>query len=414
MPNPDDTRGEPTIGERIRELRRPAYTQVDLAAAAGTSVDVIRKLEQGRRQTASIGTLQRIARTLDVDVGELLGRSRPVPSTAEGQARVWAIRDALTPIDDLTGAIEETDVPTVAVFARSVTYSWGAYWGGRYGLLAAMLPDLLVKSRAVLRACPVVDRPQAVDLAAQVHQLTAGTLLRLGAADLAHVASRESLRLAAGGDDPLRDAAMRSTLTYVLIRQGRFVDAEQVAVATAEAYQPQGDASTAQLSVHGGLLLRGATAAARGGRVAVATELLTEAAVVAERTGADRTDYEVVFGPSNVVMQSADVAVVAEDYAGATDVARRMPRDSALPLAARSRHLADLAHAAVRLGRDQAAVATLLTMEQGARDWTAHHRLPRMLIGELLTHGRPSSRLRALADRLDVRPGIITVASHDE
>ena len=68
----------------------------------------------------------------------------------------------------------------------------------------------------------------------------------------------------------------------------------------------------------------------------MAAELLAEASVVAERTGVDRTDYEVMFGPSNVVMQSVDVAVVTENYARAAEVARRMPRDSALPLAARS------------------------------------------------------------------------------
>ncbi|MGA9311977.1 MAG: helix-turn-helix transcriptional regulator [Pseudonocardiaceae bacterium] len=49
-------------------------TQDDLAAAAGVSTDLIRKLEQGRRHTASIGSLHRIAAALDVDLGELLGR----------------------------------------------------------------------------------------------------------------------------------------------------------------------------------------------------------------------------------------------------------------------------------------------------------------------------------------------------
>ncbi|MGH3938545.1 MAG: helix-turn-helix domain-containing protein [Pseudonocardiaceae bacterium] len=395
---------EPTIGECLRELRRPRYTQVDLAVAADVSVDVIRKLEQGRRLTASIGTLQRLARALGVDVAALLGRARPT-ATGQTHAQVGTIRDALTSIDDLLGAVEVADVPTVAMLGRSVTYGWGAYWGGRYGLLAALLPDLLVQSRAVLWDCPVTDRPQALDLAAQVHQLTAGTLLRLDAPDLAYVAARESLRLSAGGEDPLRDAAMRSTLTYVLIRQGRFVAAERLAVATAEDYQPTGDASVAQLSVYGGLLLRGATAAARERRAGAASELLAEAAIVADRTGVDRTDYEVVFGPSNVVMQSVDVAVVTEDFARAAEVARRMPRGSVLPLAARSRHLADVTHAQVRLGRDQAAESTLLMMEQAAPDWTSHHRLPRLLLGELLTRGRPSLRLRALAERLDVRPG---------
>jgi transcriptional regulator with XRE-family HTH domain len=411
----DGIRIESTIGERIRRLRTGALmTQDDLAAAADVSTDLIRKLEQGRRHTASIGSLHRIAAALDVDLGELLGRSRPQHSTDDGQALVLPIRDALTPIDDLTGLIDGTDVPTVAMFARSVTYGWGAYWGGRYGLLAAILPDLLAQSRAVLRDCAMVDRARVVDLAAQVQQLTAGTLLRLGAADLAHIAARESLRLAAGGDDPLRDAAMRSTLTYVLIRQGRFLDAERVAIATAAKIQPAGNASTAQLSVYGGLLLRGATAAARGDRAGAATELLTEATAVAGRTGVDRTDYEVVFGPSNVVMQSADVAVVTEDYAAAAEVARRMPRNSMLPLAGRSRHLADVAHAELRLGRDQAAESALLTMEQSAPEWTAHHQLPRMLVGELLTRRRPSSRLRELAQRLRVTPGTTTIAHHDE
>ena len=89
-------------------------------------------------------------------------------------------------------------------------------------------------------------------------------------------------------------------------------------------------------------------------------------------------------------MQSADVAVVGEDYSTAVAVARRMPPGSALPLAARSRHLTDVAHAQVRLGNDRAAEAALLTLERGAPDWTAHHRLPLMLVGELLTRRRPS------------------------
>jgi transcriptional regulator with XRE-family HTH domain len=57
-----------TISERIRALCKPAYPQDDLAAAAQISVDVIRKLEQGLRHTASIGTLQRIARAVDVNL----------------------------------------------------------------------------------------------------------------------------------------------------------------------------------------------------------------------------------------------------------------------------------------------------------------------------------------------------------
>ncbi|MGH3996132.1 MAG: helix-turn-helix domain-containing protein, partial [Pseudonocardiaceae bacterium] len=160
----DDFRIESTIGERIKRFRIAALmTQDDLAAAAGVSTDLIRKLEQGRRHAASITSLHRIARASDVDLGELVGRARPRRRADEGQALVLPIRDALTPIDDLTGRIDDTDIPPVAALGRSVTYCWGAYWGGRYGLLAAMLPDLLAQSRAVLRGA-VADRAQAIDL----------------------------------------------------------------------------------------------------------------------------------------------------------------------------------------------------------------------------------------------------------
>ncbi len=402
------------IGERIRELRRGVYSQIDLATAAEVSVDVIRKLEQGRRQTASIGTLQRIARVLDVDVAELLGLSRPVPSGGDDQARVWAIRDALTSVDDLLGELDDADAPDLTELGRSASYAWGAYWAGRYGLLAAMLPRLLTEARAATHQAAAPGDGRAADLAAQVHQLAAGTLLRLGAADLGHVAARESLRWAATAPDPLRYAAMRSTLVYVLIRQGRFTDAERVAVATAQTVQPSGAATIPELSVYGGLLLRGATAAAREGRAGAAAALLGEAGEVAGRTGVDRTDYEVVFGPSNWVMQSADVAVVGEDYPSAVAVARRMPPGSALPLAARSRHLTDVAHAQVRLGNDRAAEAALLSLERGAPDWTAHHLLPRMLVSELLTRRRPSVPLRELAGRLGVTPGATTLHPCEE
>ncbi|MGH3980900.1 MAG: hypothetical protein ACRDRZ_18190 [Pseudonocardiaceae bacterium] len=200
----------------------------------------------------------------------------------------------------------------------------------------------------------------------------------------------------------------------MLIRQGRFLDAERVAVAAAQNMQASGDATTPELSVYGGLLLGGATAAARDGRAGAAATLLGEAHEVAERTGVDRTDYEVVFGPSNWVMQSADVAVVTQDYATAAAVARQMPRGSTLPLAARSRHLADVAHAHVRLGNDRAAETALLTLERGAPEWTAHHRLPRMLVGELLTRRRPSVALRELAGRLGDTAGTTTLHPFEE
>ena len=104
-------------------------------------------------------------------------------------------------------------------------------------------------------------------------------------------------------------------------------------------------------------------------------------------------------------MGAVDCSVVAEDFVTAAKVAHTMPRNAALPLSTRSRHLADVAHAQLRLGHDKAAEAVLLTMERAAPEWTAHQQLPRMLIGELMTRRRPSARLRELASRLSVARG---------
>jgi hypothetical protein len=52
----------------------------------------------------------------------------------------------------------------------------------------------------------------------------------------------------------------------------------------------------------------------------------------AHQTGADRTDYDVSFGPSNLVMQPIDCLVVADELRGGSGVARRMPHNSTLPL----------------------------------------------------------------------------------
>jgi transcriptional regulator with XRE-family HTH domain len=395
--------GALTIGDRLRELRKSAaLTQNDLAAAADVSVEVIRKLEQNRRLTASIGTLTRIARVLGVNVDELLRTSRPASAASSDQARVAPIRDALTSVDDLLGELDDVDAPDLPEFSRAVTYAFGLYWAGRYGPLTAMLPRLITEAAAATHGAAASEAGWAADLAAQVHRIAASALLHVGEPDLGHVAAREALRLAALAPDPLRVAALRCTLGHVLMRQGRFLDAERVSVVTAEQIQPTGQVSTSQLSIYGGLLLRGATAAARQRRAGAATDLLAEATTAARRTGADRSDYDVVFGPGHVVMGAVDCSVVAEDFVTAAEVAHTMPRNAALPLSTRSRHLADVAHAQLRLGHDKAAEAVLLTMERAAPEWTAHQQLPRVLIGELMTRRRPSARLRELASRLSV------------
>lgn len=100
-------------------------------------------------------------------------------------------------------------------------------------------------------------------------------------------------------------------------------------------------------------------------------------------------------------MQTVDVAVVTEDYAGAVRAAKDMPRDAGLPLAARARHITDTAYAHAHLGNVRQARDALLAVEQMAPDWIKYQVLPRQVAAELVRRDRDST-LRGLARRLGV------------
>lgn len=388
-----------SVGRQIRRLRDDAdLTQAELAAAAGVSLDLVRKLEQEVRYTASIASLHKIARALDVDTGELLSKATPLPRPTE-HSGVVALRRVLTGVDDLLGEHDEAVDPlSVEDVRRTLTYAWGSYWAGRYERLGKTLPNALLGVRARQH-----DHPDWTGLAAQLYQVTGCTLVHLGHPDGAHLALREGLRLARTGSDPLQVAALRGSLAWLLLTQGRFAESHRLAVATAESIEPGKDSDIPRMSLWGSLVLSGATAAGRGRRGDAAAALLVEAADIARHTG-HRNDYETVFGPDQVTMQTVDVQVVTEQYGAALKTARSMPRDTPLPLAARARHLSDRALAQTRLGRDGDAVDTLLAMAHLAPSWVRYQAEPRMIVQELRGRERRARdpRLRELANRLGV------------
>lgn len=393
-----------TIGDRIRRFRGKLMTQQELATAADVSVDVIRKLEQGRRLTASIGTLHKIARALDVDTSALLAKGHPVPSSNRDEGIV-AIRHALTAVDDLFGEIEG-DALSMAEAKRTVDYAWGCYWGGRYDTLANVLPTALSQVRATVHAAAPADRVAAHDQMARLYWVTGCTLVHMGQPDPAFLAIRMALTASNGADDELLHATLKGSVAWQLLVQGRYEESVRVSTATAASIEPIGDVPPEHLSAFGSLLITGATAAGRGRKVGEANGLMQSATEVASRIGYDRDDYETAFGPSQVIMQTVDVHVVTENYTGALEAAKRMPRDAGLPLASSARHLADRAYAHVRLGNEQKALDTLLTMERMAPDWVRYQTLPRLVVGELVdSHNRRAntSTLFDLARRLGVQ-----------
>ncbi len=239
-------------------------------------------------------------------------------------------------------------------------------------------------------------------------------LTLLGYVDLGY----HTMTLAAGAADrsgeQLRRAAISGYLSWVLLHQtGAFDQATALAVAEADQVEPRlSGASPAHIAIWSGLLVSGAVAAARDNQIGEADDMLNLAEAASTRLDAadpgwpSRLPLAVIqpLGMPQVIMQQVDVAVVTGRPARALEIARRMPPDADLLLAARARHLADVASAQTSLGRDGDAVETLLEIERRAPHWMRYQPYPRTIVRELLEHEKRvrTPGLRGLARRLNV------------
>lgn len=398
--------GPSTIGERVKQLRlerTPRMTQRELAERAGVSVDLISKLEQGQKQTALVTTLHKIAGALDVDVTALLARPTRIDVSEDDQDQggVIAIRRAITAVSD------DADTASLDELKQSARYGWASYWTNRFDVLGGLLPGFIRAARASAHES---GHPEAFAALSDAYGVSASMLVHLGFIDLAYLSMERAIAAAERSDDPLRRAALSGWMSWLLLHQtGSFDQAHRLAVDEADRTEPSlAKAEPRQISVWGGLLVSGAVAAARDNQPDTADDMLNLAEAAATRLdGAGyevRTDYERPFGLPLVVMQSVDVSVVTDRPGRALEVAKKMPPDARLPLAAKARHLGDVAYAQTSLGRDREATDTLLTIERTAPDWMRYQPYPRTIVRELLERERRARtpRLRGLAQRLGV------------
>lgn len=388
------------IGVRLKRLRRErSMTQEGLAEAAGVSVDLIAKLEQGRRSTARVTSLIKLANALDVDLSQFVGKRPQLGNGDDG--RVLAVRDALISPDLLPGmdGDDSGEPANLQELERTVNLAWRDYWSGNLTRLAAVLPGLIGEARLAYRDS---DR-RAAGILAQAYQLAACLLVHLGKDDLAALGAERALHAAEGGGDELQWATLHGTYSWTLLHQGRTRASEDHAVWIAERTEPSMTKATPQhLTVWGGLMLTAMAAAAAGGRSGVAAEYIGLARSAAGRFEHDRMDYQVPFGPSQVSMQATHTYAILREPGRALQAASQVLRED-LPTIAYGRHLIDVAQAHVDARRLRAAEATLQEAESLSAQWFRHQGPARSLVGELVRETtRLSPSLRRLARSVDV------------
>ncbi|MEU7187833.1 helix-turn-helix transcriptional regulator [Streptomyces sp. NPDC045470] len=398
---------EAGMGDRLARLRlRRGLTQEQLAEAARLSVDVVRKLEQGRRRTARLSSINALAAALDTEPSHLVGQpgtfeiQRPAQEEAPS---VLALRRAVSPVSDLLGEEDHEEPPTIGQLRAALRSTEGIRREGRMGDIGVLLPSLIRDARTAAHAFTGAEAAAANSVLAVAYQVAATTLAALGKEDAAFTAMERSLAAVRLSDDPHLETLSASTLSWVLTKQGRLADAERVATVRADAIEPGFRSPPRDIALWGILLLRAATATVRQKRHAAVTDLLRMASAAAERIGEDQIVYAIPFGPTNAGVAKVNFLVEMEQSERAVREARGVPALASLPPTWRARFHVDRALAHHDLEDDAAATRALLMAERDAPEWMRYHSTSRRLVTELReSAGRRDAPVLRLADRLGV------------
>ncbi len=370
-----------TIGDRLRRLRAErGLTQEQLAERAGLSVDMIKKLEQGQRQSARLTTLVALADALDVTLAELTDKR---PRLDGGSDRlVLRIRDALQSPGVLPGIdlhYDDGAATPMPILKSAVDTAWSDYWRGNFVDLARRLPELIGEARISARA----DGPATAQILAQTYQITADLLVHLGRDDLAAVGAERAITAAQAGDDELQAATLTGTYAWVMLHQGRPAESASLAARMAEQIEPRMSSATPQhITVWGGLMVTAMASAAAADLVDDVDEYVSLARVGAARTQREQRAYQVSFGPTQLAAQVTHARMMLHQPDLALEAAAGVNRADLLTVEY-GRHLVDVAQAQTLAARYSKAATALQHAKNLSPVWFRHQGPARSLVAEL-------------------------------
>lgn len=399
------------IGDNLARVRKArGLTQEELAEASRVSIDVIARLEQGRKKGARWTTLIKLANALEVQLAVLVTPPALLGSGGDPQGNdIQGLRRAITPIGDFLEAedlAEDVEVASVDELRRSVSTISDAYHLGEFSDVCQALPSVIGDARRATRTSDAESRGAAYAILSACYRMAAGVTVMRGHQDLAMVAVQKAAYAARHAHDELASAAVAASLSWILLKQGRYDEAERSATMAAERVEPSFTRGTrAQLAAFGNLMINASCAAIRAGARQRADDLLAVARAAASRHGTDGVYGGSVFGPRIVAMYETCNAVEAHDIGGALEHARRVPPASGgmLPATWEARYLLNLAYAHSEIGDDYTAVDLLVNARHVAPEWIKYHPMAATVVLEQLERPRkPSDKLAALAGHLRV------------
>ena len=391
------------LGRRIGYWRRRRkLTQAVFADRIGRSKSWVEKVERGERSAGRLSVLDGICEVLQVDLAALVGEEpRRMPRACLDDSEVERIRSSLEryAFDAPAGG-----GPDVASLRRRLDHAWAAFEFADYQVMGAVLPDLL---DAAQRAHAVLGSAESAAVLAEVYQVIASTLRKLGEHTLAWLAGDRGVVVAQRAGDLASVAGAGFRIANALLSMGRAGQALALNLSLADQLEPESGAEGLR-ALYGHVLLQGAMAAAALGDDGRAGDLIAAARKVARFVPVGSNHYRLAFGPVNVALHEVAALVALGENGRAVEIAdaisgeslrsRRKERRAAL--------MVDTARACSQTGRRDEAVRRLLAAEQIAAPEVRCRPVAQAAIADLLhrCHGSPSLALAGLAERAGVRP----------
>lgn len=408
------------VGERLRTARKlHGWSQQRLAqelqAIASQpnpsgekerpfSLGTIRQVEQGT-QPASAAFVSACARALKINTDDLYDLPYPRSSRDEQMthAGIPGIRRELA-----TYRLPPEDVPVrpFAELAKDVARASQLRHMVKLGELGELLPTLLHDLRVAwysTREGPEQER--VFGLLAEAYAATSQVVYKLGYVDLSSLAvDRYEWAAAKSGDELavlVGDYQRAGEMIYAADWRGaeRLLEGSRGRI---EADLNKEDPST--LAVWGNLHLKSGLAAARAGRKDTADAHLAEAQETAVRLGADRDDYRLCFGPTNVGIWSVGLAVEGMDGTEAVKRAKQIHLPPDTPRERLGHHYIDLARGFWLHGDRSAAFSALQIAKKIAPTQTRYHPMVHETVRAMLrAEARASETTRGFAAWLGLK-----------
>ncbi|MEU0737998.1 helix-turn-helix transcriptional regulator [Streptomyces sp. NPDC006134] len=407
------------LADNVKRLRRVrGWSQEQLAEEADLSVSTVRKLEQGGH--VSMETLAALATAFGVSTSALFASEAPKPQLGpqdeQNRRNLAELRRALMPPVGLAAlAPEPGETVEPSAVRRRVKDGHALYQADRYSSVARKLPALLRDSEAAVVALHGVEKQHAMIARAHALLLTGKYLTQVRQYDMAYFALAEAIRLARETGQTRLAATGVVGLCWLLLRQDRFDESEQLAAQTAGEVEPRMSRATPeQLALWGELWLRVAAAARRNSRPDEAEHARRMVATAGGAMAREHTDFPThwsAFGPVTAAAKAVEDLALAGDARGVLRKAEEGPLSpkgiknlGRLSTNNWGRHRLDVARAHAQLGSHQDAMDELTGLREEAGEWLLHQPIARRVMEDILKKRKRTltQEMREMASYLGV------------